>query len=127
MNIKSYPWKEYKQVLFNTEGDAYFYGWIGDNGDADNFLMLLDSAQIKGSLNASKYANPAYDKLLEEGRSTMDPAKRAAIYAQAQKIVVEDAPWVLLSHSMDMAAYRPNVNGFALHPTGVHWLNIVSK
>lgn len=127
MNIKSYPWKEYKQVLFNAEGDAYFYGWIGDNGDADNFLMLLDSAQIKGSLNASKYSNPALDKMLAEGRTTMDPAKRAAIYADAQKLIMADAPWVFLSHSIDMAAYRPNVKGFSLHPTGTHWLNIVSK
>lgn len=127
MNIKSYPWKEYKQVLFNAEGDAYFYGWIGDNGDADNFLMLLDTTQIKGSLNSSKYSNAVLDKLLEEGRACLEPAKRAAIYAEAQKIAVEDAPWVLLSHNMDMAAYRPNVKGFALHPTGVHWLDIVAK
>jgi peptide/nickel transport system substrate-binding protein len=127
MNIKSYPWKEYKQVLKNAEGDAYFYGWIGDNGDADNFLMLLETAQIKGSLNASKYSNPKFDQLLAEGRATLDPAKRAVIYGEAQKIITEEAPWVLISHSLDMAAYRPNVKGFALHPVGVHWLDIVSK
>ena len=127
MNIKSYPWKEYKKVLENGEGDAYFYGWIGDNGDADNFLMLLETAQIKGTLNSSKYSNPKFDQLIAEGRTTLDPAKRAAIYYEAQKIAVEDAPWVLLSHSLDMAAYRPNVKGFALHPVGIHWLDIVSK
>lgn len=127
MNIKSYPWKEYKQVLKNGEGDAYFYGWIGDNGDADNFLMLLETAQIKGSLNASKYSNPKLDQLLAEGRTTMDPAQRAVIYGQAQRLINQEAPWVLISHSVDMAAYRPNIKGFALHPTGIHWLNIVSK
>ncbi|VBB06908.1 Hypothetical protein LUCI_2148 [Lucifera butyrica] len=127
MNIKSYPWKEYKQVLFDGEGDAYFYGWIGDNGDADNFLMLLDSKEIKDSLNSSKYANPKYDALLEEGRTTLDPAKRVTIYHEAQKLIAEDAPWVFISHSVDMAAARPNIKGFALHPTGIHWLDVVSK
>ncbi len=127
MNIKSYPWKEFKQVLKDGEGDAYFYGWIGDNGDADNFLMLLETANIKGGLNASKYSNPKMDELLAQGRTTLDPAKRAEIYGEAQKIAAADAPWVLISHSIDMAAERPNVKGFALHPTGVHWLNIVSK
>lgn len=127
MNIKSYPWKEFKQVLKDGEGDAYFYGWIGDNGDADNFLMLLETANIKGGLNASKYSNPKLDDLLAQGRTTLDPAKRAEIYGEAQKIAAVDAPWVLISHSIDMAAERPNVKGFALHPTGVHWLNIVSK
>ncbi|MBC9784834.1 ABC transporter substrate-binding protein [Heliobacterium chlorum] len=127
MNIKSYPWKEYKEVLKNGEGDAYFYGWIGDNGDADNFLMLLDTAQIKGSLNSSKYSNPKLDQMLEEGRTTMDPVKRAQIYAQAQQLINDDVPWVPISHSVDMAAVRPNVKGFDLHPTGVHWLDIVTK
>jgi len=127
MNIKSYAWTEYRQVLRQGEGDAYFYGWTGDNGDADNFLMLLDSNQIKGSLNASRYSNPEYDKLLEEGRVTMDPAKRAAIYAKAQDIVMADAPWVYISHGVVLAATRPNIKGFAVHPVGKHWLNLVSK
>jgi len=127
MNIKSYPWKEYKDILFNGEGDAYFYGWVGDNGDADNFLMLLDSKQIKDSLNSSKYSNPKLDALLEQGRTTLDTAKRAEIYHEAQALIAEDAPWVFISHSVDMAAARPNVKGFALHPTGTHWLDIVSK
>ena len=127
MSIKSYPWKEYKKVLENGEGDAFFYGWIGDNGDADNFLMLLETANIKGSLNSSKYSNAKLDQLLVEGRTNLDPAKRAAIYGEAQKLISEEAPWVLISHSLDMAAHRPNIKGFQLHPVGVHWLDVVSK
>ncbi|BBB90812.1 MAG TPA: ABC transporter substrate-binding protein [Methylomusa anaerophila] len=127
MNIKSYPWKEYKPAYINSEGDAMFYGWIGDNGDADNFLMLLETAQIKGSLNTAKYSNPKLDELIMQGRTTIDPATRAAIYAEVQKIAVEDAPWVLISHSVDMRAERPNIKGDALHPTNNIWLGGVSK
>jgi peptide/nickel transport system substrate-binding protein len=127
MNIKSYPWKEFKDVLKNGEGDAFFYGWNGDNGDADNFLMLLETAQIKGSLNASKYSNSKLDTLIAQGRIETDNTKRNAIYAEAQKLVVEDAPWILISHGVDMKAHRPNVKGVVLHPTTWIWLNIVSK
>lgn len=127
MNIKSYNWTEYKQVLKQSEGDAFFYGWTGDNGDADNFLMLLDSNQMNGSLNVARYSNPEYDKLLEEARTTMDPAKRAAIYAKAQDIIMADAPWVYISHGVVLAAHRSNVKGFAVHPTAKHTLSIVSK
>lgn len=127
MNIKSYPWTEYKQVLKQGEGDAFFYGWTGDNGDADNFLMLLDSNQIKSSLNAARYSNPKYDQLLEKGRTTMDATERAVLYAQAQDILMADAPWVYISHGVALAAHRSNIKGFALHPIGKHWLNLVSK
>lgn len=127
MNIKAYPWKEYKQVLKDGEGDAYFYGWIGDNGDADNFLMLLDSKEIKGGLNASKYSKPQYDALLDQGRTALDPAKRVAIYHEAQQLIAQDAPWVFISHGVDMAAASQDIKGFALHPVGIDWLDIVSK
>ncbi|MBP2646151.1 MAG: ABC-type transporter, periplasmic subunit [Firmicutes bacterium] len=73
------------------------------------------------------YSNPKLDALLEQGRTTLDTAKRAEIYHEAQALIAEDAPWVFISHSVDMAAARPNVKGFALHPTGTHWLDIVSK
>lgn len=127
MNIKSYAWTEYRQVLKQCEGDAFFYGWTGDNGDADNFLMLLDSGQIKSTLNAAHYANPEYDRLLAEGRESMDAAKRAEIYAKAQDIIMADAPWIYISHGVVLAATRPNIKDFAVHPVGKHWLNRVSK
>ena len=48
----------------------FFYGWNGDNGDADNFLSLFDSKEIKSTLNAAKYSNPKVDELLAKGRIT---------------------------------------------------------
>jgi peptide/nickel transport system substrate-binding protein len=126
--IKAYPWKEYKDVLMKgAAGDAFFYGWTGDNGDADNFLSLLDSRQIESTLNSAKYANPEVDELLDKAASTMNPQERVKLYHQLQKILVNDAPWVFISHAVDMAAVRPNVKGFSPHPTGVSWLNTVRK
>lgn len=127
-NIKVYPWTEYKQVVFKAEeGDACFYGWIGDNGDADNFLSLLDGRQIESSLNNAKYNNPVVNDLLDKGTRTLNPKERIKIYQQLQKVLAQDVPWVYISHAVDMAATRPNVKGFSLHPTGVAWLNTVTK
>ena len=126
--IKVYPWAEYKPIAkAATESEAMFYGWIGDNGDADNFLSLLDSAQIAGSLNSAKYSNPKVDDLLQQARQTVDAKTRVSLYQQAQRIIVQDAPWVFFSHATDLAAYRPNVKGFNLHPTGISWMVGVSK
>lgn len=127
-NIKVYPWKEYKDVLFKgEEGDAGFYGWVGDNGDADNFLSLLSSKEIDSSLNSAKYANSKVDELLKQGTSTSNLKERVRIYRDLQKIVIEDAPWVFISHAVDLAACKPSVKNFYPHPTGVSWMNIVTK
>ncbi len=127
-NIKVYPWTEYKTVLMKgEEGDAFFYGWIGDNGDADNFLSLLDSSQIDSSLNSAKYKNAKVDEMLKQGTLVLDPKARVKIYQDLQKVLVEEAPWVFISHATDLYAVRPNVKNFQAHPTGVSWLDGVDK
>ena len=49
-------------------------------------------------LNLSGYKSPKIDKLLEEGRKTMDLEQRKVIYQDFQKFLVEDTPVVFLFH-----------------------------
>jgi len=129
VKITSANWKEHKDNVRNGKGDAYLYGWIGDNGDPDNFLFaLLHSSQIgQGRLNDSGYKNAQFDDLLMKAQQTSNKDERLKYYTQAQEILVKDAPWVFISHSMDMAATRKNVTNFSLHPTGVVFLRGTGK
>ncbi|MHB8946217.1 MAG: ABC transporter substrate-binding protein [Bacillota bacterium] len=131
LEIKKLPWTEYRDAVNNKgEGDMVFSGWIGDNGDPDNFLyMLLDSKQIspKANMNLANYKNPEVDKLLEEAQVLTDPAARLDKYVKAQELIDKDAPWLFISHSNDMVATRSDVTGFRLHPTGWIDLNNVDK
>lgn len=125
--IQSYPWKEYKAAAAQGEGDIMFYGWTGDNGDADNFLSLFDSNQIESTLNVAKYKNTQVDSLLEQARSTANGKERNDLYKQIQEIVIKDAPWVYISNAQDMAAYNTKVKNLSLHPTGNVFLKDVTK
>ncbi len=127
MKIKAYPWNEYRKAAAGGEGDAYFCGWTGYALDANNFLMLLNSNQIQGGFNFSRYSNAQYDALSEQARATFDRTKRIALYRQIQQIAALDAPWAFISHSLEIAATRPNVKGFAVYPNGLHRLADVSK
>lgn len=48
--------------------------------------------------NTSQYKSFKVDNLLEEGRKITDPQKRAAIYADVQRFIVEDTPAIFLFH-----------------------------
>lgn len=126
-DIVVYPWTEYKQKAAQGEGDIMFYGWTGDNGDADNFLSLFDSKEIKSTLNAAKYSNPQVDALLEQGRTLPNGDARNKVYQQIQEIVTKDAPWLPISYADDLAAYSSKVTGFSYHPTGVIFFKGVDK
>ena len=125
--IDVYQWTEYKEKIQQGEGDIFFYGWIGDNGDADNFMSLLDSKQITASLNSAKYNNPQFDELLGKAKATPNGDERNAIYGQLQDIAAKDCPWVNLSHAKQMAAYSPKVKNFYLHPTGSLFFKNIDK
>ena len=58
---------------------------------------------------AVEFSDAALDKLLVEGRSVGDQAKRAAVYAQVEQRVVELAPWVFLHWRPQAEAHRTTV------------------
>ena len=52
------------------------------------------------------------DALFAEGRAVTDPAKRAAIYADAQKIIMESALWFPVHNQVQTIAYRTEKKGY---------------
>jgi peptide/nickel transport system substrate-binding protein len=64
----------------------------GASFDADAmYYPLFHSGQVH-----AYNTNPEFDKLLDEGRATIDPEKRKAIYSALQKLLIEQAVWVPL-------------------------------
>lgn len=120
VEIKSLAWKEYKEaILKKDEGDAFLFGWIGDNGDPDNFLYVHFHSSQSTALNSAHYNNPTVDKLLEDAQKISDTVERAKLYKLAQEILLQEAPWIYMSWAKDLAATRTSVSGHNIHPTGM--------
>jgi peptide/nickel transport system substrate-binding protein len=82
--------------------------------DADYTLYaFFHSSEIPAN-NASRYADPEIDALLETGRNTPDDAVRADAYRQVQERVVEELPMVTLYYPLFTYAKRPEVQGETL-------------
>ncbi len=127
-NIKAYPWRQYKEVLLNKEGDAFLYGWISDNYDPDNFLYtLLSSSQIESGLNTTHYRNNELDLLLAKAQWETDPTLREQMYQEAVHIVNRDFPFFILNHSLKQYATSPAIEGFIPSPTGFTQLGAVKR
>lgn len=128
--IVSFEWGTYLDKLSNSEHDMALAGWIGDNGDPDNFLYtLLDKENTKkgSAANYAFYRSEAVHQLLVKARTVYDQAERTRLYEEAQILIKQDAPWVPLFHSTQMMATLAGVEGFYLHPVGekkfntIHW------
>ena len=76
------PDEEYEVILVNQQIPR----------DPDQYV-LWHSTQIT---NLSKYKSPKLDKLLEDGRKTLNQDERKTIYQDFQRFLVEDSPAVFL-------------------------------
>lgn len=96
-------------------------GWYSDNNDIDNFLYsLLDSDHIgEHGNNLSRYRNEDVHRLLLAGQVELDPAKRMALYKEAQEQIFADAPVVPLIAAKFRVAHTDRLQGYRLHPTGL--------
>lgn len=115
VTVDAYDWSSYKQKMNGGDYDVCFWGWLGDNGDADNFLSLLSSDDL--TMNVAHYHNPAYQALIMQALETPNGEERNQLYSQAEQILAEDCPWLPLTHMTVLSAYNPAVQGYYMHAT----------
>ena len=65
------------------------------------------------------FSDPEVDRLLEEGRNTLDPEKRKEVYYEVQKLILESAPIVAGANIPWLMIHWDNVNDFDFLPTGM--------
>lgn len=106
------PFKEHVESMKNGEHHLALYGWVGDNGDPDNFLYTL--LYPRSPLNVAFWQNTSFAQLVEAGRQTRDEKGRALHYKKAQKIAADQSPWVPLAHTKMVAALRREVKNLVL-------------
>ncbi|MEL7042554.1 MAG: peptide ABC transporter substrate-binding protein [Pseudomonadota bacterium] len=97
--------------------------WIADYNDPLNFLYLLDSDT--GQQNYGNYANPEYDRLLEAASQERDLVARAALFAEAEAIMLEDHPVTPMWFQVTKNLVDPDLTGWAENAEDNHrsrWL-----
>ena len=93
-------------------------GWHADYFDAENFLQLYYSPNIKKGTNNSNYSNPEFDRLYEKIRDMPDTPERTEIYARMIRMISEDCPVLMLSEPLTMVLYYDWYKNVKLHPIG---------
>jgi peptide/nickel transport system substrate-binding protein len=77
------------------------------NGKLDpNFFMQWFVSSQVGSWNWSRFANPEFDSLFERAAAELDPARRAALAVEAQRLMDRSAAFVWLTNNVAFLAHR---------------------
>lgn len=97
--------------------------WQGNTvstGDADFTLGRLYHSRA----NRNGYKNPELDKILDDAAATVDQDRRKDLYAQACKIIWEEAPGLFPADSLEVFAFRKRVSGFSAVPGIPYYANV---
>ncbi|HEX4387770.1 MAG TPA: peptide ABC transporter substrate-binding protein [Steroidobacteraceae bacterium] len=103
---------EFKSLLEDIDrGDVEMFrsSWVGDYNDPYTFLQYLKS---DFGVNLPRYRSTAYDALLARAAEERDPAARAALLEQAERLMLADHPLLPVYFYVNKHLVKPEVEGW---------------
>jgi oligopeptide transport system substrate-binding protein len=107
--------KAFSQFVDSGNFTWAWVGWAADYPDPENWLPEIFGSGAGN--NQSRYSNPAFDALAIKGKQELDNSTRLQIWAEAQQIIMADAPIVTMFYLERFGLLKSNVRGFG--PSGM--------
>lgn len=119
MKILVLEWAVFiKEFISKKNFEAIILGWTIPQ-DPDLYDIWHSSKAEKGGLNHYSYKNQEVDRLLLEGRKSIDKKKRKAIYDRIQEILADDVPCVFLYVPYALPVIDKRFRGIEPKPAGI--------
>jgi peptide/nickel transport system substrate-binding protein len=85
--------------------------------DPDMLRRVFHSGQQPPiGLNRVFYSNPEVDRAIDSGAQAESESSRRALYAEAQRTIAADVPYVPLWYRTNVAVFQPDLEGITLSP-----------
>src|SRR5512146_797154 len=119
LDIRTFEFATFFSDVTKGAFQLYSLRWIGGNDDPDIFEYAFESDRMppKGA-NRGFYINPELDRLIQEGRQTVDQDRRKEIYARVQQILARDLPYINLWYLDNVVVHSRRVQDFQISPSG---------
>lgn len=109
-------WGVFLETRKNLNYQVARAGWSADYNDPMTFMDMWTTGNGN---NDSGYANPEYDALIEQAAVEQDAAKRNDLFAQAEKMLVEEDMVIApLYYYTNVSLTKPYLKGVSLDFSG---------
>ncbi|HZT20483.1 MAG TPA: ABC transporter substrate-binding protein [Dongiaceae bacterium] len=125
MQENAYP--TMRDKLNKGDFDIAVGNWTPDYADPSMFMNFWFDSKLHGLPgNRAFYTNHKVDELIRAAEIAPTEQARLKLYDEAQKITVEEAPYVLLFQRNYQFAMRDNVKGFVYNPMQLQIYNFAT-
>ncbi len=112
-SINTLEWAQWLEEQGDGNYQTFVCSWNGNIDPDDFFYAQHRTGEV---FNFTGYSNATVDELLAEGRGTADAAERQDVYAQINRLIVDEAPYIYLYNPLEINAYRTDVMNYAARP-----------
>ncbi len=119
LDIRSFEPATFLSDVIHGAFQMYSLRWIGGNEDPDIFEYAFHSAKFPpNGANRGFYSNPRLDALIDQARREIDPKVRKPLYAEVQRILAEDLPYVDFWYLDNVMVHTRRVRNVKMNPAG---------
>ena len=123
IEVRQLESEAYFSRLDEEKDDMFFYGWVADYPDPQNFLEVLFGSGSEN--NKGEYKNTEVDDLLAQAAIEQDSETRLELYQQAEQMIIDDAACLPLWFGQNYVLIKPYVKGYVVSPLGIPLLSNV--
>lgn len=121
VEITVWEWAAYlaamRKPLEETEVEMFLLGWASGTVEPDWQTRPLFATGMwpPAGWNRAFFSNPIVDELIHKGMITVDYEKRKEVFAELQRLIWADAPWLFMNTMYHIVAMR-GVGGVCIFP-----------
>jgi len=119
LDIRTFEFATFLSDIIRGAYQLHTLRWVGGNEDPDIFEYVFHSAKFSpNGGNRTYYSNPRVDALIDQARGELDQNARKQIYAEIQRILAEDLPYINLWYIENVMVHTRRVRNLTLNPPG---------
>jgi ABC-type transport system substrate-binding protein len=95
IEIRNTDYNRFQDKMRKGSAQFFFWGWLADYPDPENFLFLLYGPNSKAKFdgeNSSNFAHPEFDQLFDRMKDLDDTPDRAALIGRMIDIMQDEMP-----------------------------------
>jgi oligopeptide transport system substrate-binding protein len=109
VNIEIVTYRAMLTDRTTSQFDLVYAGWMPDFDDPYTYLGYFTSSNTQ---NGGKFSNARYDELVTTANTYADPVTRLGMYAEAEKILLEEAGLIPLQVRQQPETRAESLRGF---------------
>lgn len=123
-DVEPLAWPLFLERMFETRNwDIMFLGWAPDYNDPDDYWFPFAASEeiegqpdLHGDTFHTGYSNAELDKLLLEGKYSVNAADRRQAYQDAFDLYMEEPSLIFIGQTVAVDTYRDWVQGYVYNP-----------